>query len=88
VPAGLLLREKDGQVAINSMCQVKSNFLHQSHLVPEGTPFRTSQLVSEAHVWKPFTHSNTVCKEHVRQEGKTEAPEASTPVPVEEDGQC
>ena len=87
VPAGLLLREKDGQVAINSMYQVKSNFLLQSHLVPEGIPFRTSQLVSEAHMWKPFKHSNTVYKEHVKQEEKIEAPEADTPVLVEVDGQ-
>lgn len=32
------------------MYQVKSNFLHQSLLVPEGILFGTSQFVSEAHL--------------------------------------
>lgn len=73
-------------MAINSTCQVKSNFLHQSHLVPEGIPFRTSQLVFEAHMWKPFKHSNTVYKEHMKQEEKTDAPEADTAVLVEVGG--
>lgn len=88
VPASLLLREKDGQVTINSMLQMKSNFLHQSHLVPEGKLFRTSQLVSEAHMQKPFKHSNTVYKEHIKQEEKIETPEDDIPVLVEADGQC
>lgn len=86
--AGWLATEGDRQMAINSMHQVKSNFLHQSHLVPEGIPFRTSQLVSEAHMWKPFKHSNAVYKDHVKQEEKIEAPEADTLVLVEADGQC
>lgn len=87
MPAGSLLREKDGQVTINSMLKVKSNFLHQSQLVAEGILFRTSQFVSEAHMQKPFKHSNTVYKEHMKQEEKIEALEAGIPVSVEVDGQ-
>ncbi|PKU39596.1 hypothetical protein llap_10106 [Limosa lapponica baueri] len=83
MPSGLLLKEKDGPVAINSMHQVKSNFLHQSHLVPEGTPFRISLCLKLT----LFEHSNTVYRENMKQEEKTEAPEGNTPVPEEIYGQ-
>lgn len=70
------------------MPQMKSTFLHQSHLAPEGIPLRTSQRVSEAHMWKLFKHRNAVYKEHMKQEEKIEAPEPDTPVLVEVGGQC
>lgn len=68
VPAGLILREKD--TVTNSICQVIQQLFHQSYLVPEGIPLGTSQLVTEADMWKPFKHSKRGYKGHLKQEEK------------------
>lgn len=49
-------------------------------------PFGTTQLVTEADMWKPLEHSG--CKEDPKQEEKIEPAEANRAALMEADRQC